>query len=158
MQFSGTISYKGELLLKDRNLLTQWIKSHAGKNIELEIKVRRKQRSYLQNRYYFGVCVQLVCEALRHLGNDVDEQDTHEFLKGKFNSKKIVNSDGVVEELPISTTKLTTTEMMEYIARIQQWAAEFLGLVIPDPESQLSIELHDQVNDKHVVIIDKITN
>lgn len=156
MQFSGTISDKGELLLKDRNLLTQWIKSHSGKNIELEIKVRRKQRSYLQNRYYFGVCVQLVCEALRHLGHDVDEEETHELLKSKFNSRKVANEHGEFIELPTSTTKITTVEMMEYIARIQQWAAEFLGLVIPDPNEQLSIELHDQVNETKLIVHDKV--
>jgi len=140
MKLTGKIDDKGKLLMAERDMLLDWCRQHPDKHIELEIKVRRKQRSTLQNAYYHGVIVQLVCKGLRDMGHDVDEVETHEFLKGKFNSMKIVNEDSVVEEIPQSTSKLTTTEMMDYIAKIQMWAAEFLGINIPDPNQQIELQ------------------
>lgn len=154
MKLAAKISDEGALLMPDRAMLTDWLHSNKGKAVILEIKVRRKQRSNDQNAYMWGVVVPIVCGGLRHLGHDVDEQDTHEFLKARFNSKKIVNIDGVVEELPTSTTKLTTSEMMDYIARIQQWAAEYLGLVIPDPLQQSVLILADKVGEQGVIVVE----
>lgn len=160
MKITGKIDDKGNLSMANRSVLIEWINQHPNKSVELEIKVRRKQRSTQQNAYYWPVVVQLVCAGLRNMGNDVDEQDTHEFLKAKFNSKRIVNSDGVIEDLPTSTTKLTTSEMMDYIAKIQMWAAEFLGIVIPDPNSSVEIDypiqVPDSINDNKVIIHDTI--
>lgn len=36
-----------------------------------------------------------------------------------------------------STAKQNTVEMMDYIAEIQMWAAEYLNITIPDPGEQL---------------------
>ncbi len=138
MKFTGKIDANGVLAMNGRELLTDWLRQHPEKHIELEIKVRRKQRSTQQNKYYWPVVVGMVCEALRHLGHDVDEQETHELLKSKFNSEKIVNDEtGEVLEIPKSTARLNTVEMMDYIAKIQMWAAEFLNIVIPDPDTQV---------------------
>ena len=41
---------------------------------------------------------------------------------------------------PNGAGKTTTVEMMDYIAAIQQWAAEYLSIEIPDPGEQLMIE------------------
>jgi hypothetical protein len=155
MKLHGHITDTGELKLPDRAMLQNWIASNKGKNIELEIKRKRKKRSNDQNEYYWAGVVPKVCEALRHLGHDVDEQDTHDFLKAKFNSVKIANKDSVVEELPQSTTKLTTVEMMDYIAKIQMWAAEYLGIVIPDPNTSIVMFSGTQVNGTDLLIAER---
>lgn len=36
---------------------------------------------------------------------------------------------------------MTTVEMMEYFAEITAWAAEYLGVEIPQPGEQITIEL-----------------
>lgn len=140
-KFTGKIGFDGKLVMLDRSLLEEWIKQHAGKHVELTIKVQRKQRSTLQNAYYHAVVVKMVCEGLRDLGHEIDEDLTHEFLKGKFNSENVVGNDGVVESIPRSTTEMNTVEMMDYVAKIQVWAAEFLGIVIPDPNQQMTIDM-----------------
>lgn len=95
----------------------------------------------------------MVCNALRHLGHDVDEQETHELLKSKFNSEKIVNDEtGEVLEIPKSTARLNTVEMMDYIAKIQMWAAEFLNIVIPDPDTQVVLFSGDEINNQSIII------
>lgn len=143
MKITGRIDDDGKLILLDKELLTDWIIQHPGKNIEIEIKLKRKQRTLLQNAYYHGVVVAKVHEALRDLGHDVDEEETHELLKAKFNSMQIVNGDGVVEEIPRSTKGMDTIDMMVFIEKIQRWAAEYLGITIPNPNEQLKIDIKD---------------
>ena len=159
MKITGKIDEQGKLSMANRAAFIDWITQHPNKAVEIEIKVRRKQRSTLQNSYLWGVVYPIVCGGFRDMGHDVDEQDTHEFLKAKFNSKRIMNLDGVVEDLPTSTTKLTTSEMMDYIAKIQMWAAEFLGVVIPDPNSQMQIDViemqGDTINGTQVLVTNK---
>ena len=38
-----------------------------------------------------------------------------------------------------STAELTTTQMMDYVSEIQQFAAEYLNVIIPDPNEQIEI-------------------
>lgn len=42
MKLTGKISEQGKLLLPLKDLLTDWINGNRGKNVELEIKVKRK--------------------------------------------------------------------------------------------------------------------
>ena len=105
---------------------------------ELEIKKKNK-RSLQQNAYWWGVVVAMVHEGLRDMGNDVSLQETHEFLKMKFNTKSIVNTIvGEVSEIPKSTTGLSKVEFNELIERVQQFAAEYLNLNIPSPNEQMT--------------------
>lgn len=119
-----------------------------GKPIEVTFRRKRKRRSDQQNRYYWGVVVPLIVEAfidLGHselvLGNAESHGMIHNLLKRRFLPDGITLEDreGNVYELDPSTTKLTTVEMMEYTERIQAWAAECLGINIPDPNEQLSL-------------------
>jgi len=40
-----------------------------------------------------------------------------------------------------STTELSTSEFMDFIADIQRWSAELFGVVIPDPGQQIHLEV-----------------
>jgi hypothetical protein len=100
------------------------------------------KRSEQQNRYYFGIVVPLVQEGIKHLGTELTKQETHEFLKGKFNYQEIINKQtGEYIQVPRSTTILNKEAFSEYIAKIQQFSAEFLNVVIPDAGEQLTIQL-----------------
>lgn len=92
-------------------------------------------RSLQQNRWYWGVIVELLAE---HTGYTPDE--IHEVLKAKFLPKKIALADGNGEiqgEYVIggTTTRLNKLEFGEYCEAIRRWAAEELAVVIPDPEA-----------------------
>ena len=75
-------------------------------------------RSNPQNKYYFGVVVDMISE---ETGNEPEE--THELLKLKF-LKPMGKAN---------TTQLDTKEFNLYIEKIQRWAAQDLGCIIPDP-------------------------
>jgi hypothetical protein len=99
------------------------------------------KRSSPQNRYYHGICVPMVRHGIFDLGTELTNQETHEFLKSKFNTFEVVNKQtGQVEMIPRSTTMLTKFEFTQYIEKIQRFAAEFLNIVIPDPGTLLTLE------------------
>lgn len=99
------------------------------------------RRSNPQNRYYWGLVIPMVQEGIKQLGTDLTKEECHEFLKARFNSEELINEGtGEMIQIPRSTTSLSKSRFGEYIAKIQQFAAEFLGVVIPDPGVQTAIE------------------
>ena len=103
---------------------------------------RANKRSGQQNRYYWGLVIPMLTEAFKDLGHELSQEETHEFLKAKFNSKQIHNEDtGEAIDLPLSTTRLSKFDFSEYIEKIQRFAAEFLNVVIPDPNTQLQFDV-----------------
>jgi len=100
----------------------------------------RKVRSLQQNAYYWEVVCDMVMEGLRDAGYDEVQtpDDAHEVMKAKFLKRYIVNHQtGEMIEKDGSTASLTTIEFSEYIDRVLQWAAEYLGIVIPLPNENL---------------------
>lgn len=65
----------------------------------------------------------------------------HEFLRSKFLKKNICNDSGEFIEIIKHTSELSTVEMMEYIADIQKWGSEVLGVYIPDPNEQTTLDI-----------------
>lgn len=100
----------------------------------------RKRRSNKQNAYYHAVVCDMVKEGLQEAGyRDVqDAEDAHEVLKSLFLKIKTINHNTgeVLSERTGSTRKLSTTEMQEYIDKCVQFAAEYLGVSIPQPGQQ----------------------
>jgi hypothetical protein len=142
LELTGHINDQGVLKMPNREMLDDWIRSHANKDVTLSISIKKKKRSSHQNEYYWGCIVPLVQKGLHDLGNDFSKQMTHEFLKANFNKKEIELKEGHWIDSPGSTTELSTIEFMEYIARIQQFAAEMLGIVIPDPSQPFVLFAH----------------
>lgn len=70
----------------------------------------------------------------------MSHDETHYFLKQKFNPVQVPNKDGLAIELPGTTTELNKIEFSEYIERIAQWAAEYLSVVIPPANSDLKMQ------------------
>jgi len=103
---------------------------------------KANKRSNPQNAYYWSVVVSLMKKGFEDLGHDTTLEETHEFLKAKFNFKEIVNQGtGEVNQIPLSTTRLTKSEFSEYIEKIQRFAAEFLNIQIPNPNEVLKLDL-----------------
>ncbi len=101
---------------------------------------RYNKRSNQQNRYYFGLVIPLVKKGIADLGTELTTEETHEFLKARFNYTELVNEDTAeVLQLPRSTAALSKVEFMEYIERIQVFASQFLNIVIPDPGEQMEM-------------------
>ena len=128
----------GRLFIKNRQAFDQRIARFDDRWIlEVTVKRLRATRSQQQNRYWWGVCVELVSE---HTG--YTPEDIHEIAKQMFIPKRLAVADGNGEiqgEFVVggSTRQMNTEEFGEFIERFKQWAAETLDVVIPDPESGL---------------------
>lgn len=116
------------------------IRMFDGKKIEVIFRQKKKHRSNQQNAYYWAVPVGMIYEYLKDTDNSEvwTPEMVHEILKYKFLLRQRVNSDTgeVIYEYSRSTTDLTTSEFMDYLTKIQQWAAETFHINIPDPDEQ----------------------
>ena len=122
---------------------------HTVKNIFDELKDgkylveigQHNKRSNQANRYYHGICIPLVQAAIKNLGTDLTHEETHEFLKARFNYSDVVNTQtGEAVQVPRSTTILNKEAFSEYIEKIQVFSLEFLNLHLPYPGEALKIE------------------
>lgn len=127
----------GRLKIRRRKDLAAALRRMRDGEVLVSITRHRATRSVQQNRWYWGVIVEVLAE---HTGYTPDE--IHEVLKAKFLPKRIAIADGNGEvrgEFVIggTTTRLDKVEFGEYCEAIRQWAADSLSLVIPDPEGGL---------------------
>lgn len=105
---------------------------------------RHNKRSTPQNRYYWGLIIPVVQKGIKDLGTELTTEETHQFLKARFNFQEIVNHEtGEAIPVPRSTTGLTKIQFAEYIDNIQRFAVEFLNIIIPDPGEQQKLEYVD---------------
>ncbi len=115
---------------------TAYLQSLEGRPVHLSVE-RGGTRSTAQNRYWHGVVVVMIAE---HIGEQ-NRWRVHEFLKAKFLAEEMEvrnQQTGAIERRTIagSTAVLSTVEFMDLIAAVQQWAVDFLGLLIPDPNQE----------------------
>ena len=130
----------GKLVLPHRSQLISDIAKFEDGDYVLTIEKKKKKRSLSQNAYYWGVVVPLVKKGLNDVGYRMTTETTHDYLKTNFNIIEIANEiNGEIISFIGSTTEMSTSQMMDYFAKITEWAAEFLGVQIPEPNEQLKI-------------------
>lgn len=113
-----------------------------GVSIVLTCEEWKDKRSNPQNRYYHGVVVDLVRRGLKDLGwepKSCSAEAVHEMLKREFLTVDEHVKDGVFLKRTRSTTELDTAQFGEYLELCKQWAAENLGVSIPDPGEQQDV-------------------
>lgn len=95
------------------------------------------KRSLSQNAYLHGVVIPLVFEGLREAGFDEvkDNEDAKTVIKNLFLKEKISNGIETFEIIK-DTHKLSTKEMVKFIEEVCKWAAEYLSINIPAPNTQ----------------------
>jgi len=107
---------------------------------DVEIVLRRTgKRSNSQNRYYWGCIIPIVRSGLTKLGIVLSPEETHTFLKFKFNQIELYTLDGEIIPTIGSTAEMNKEEFNNYITKIQEWSAMYLGIEIPDPGEQTTI-------------------
>jgi len=82
----------------------------------VSVKPKKSKRSGLQNNAYW----QFVKEFANHFGYDKDF--THDLLRYKF-LYKVVDFDGQEARQLLSTTKLNTKDMADYLDNCMRWAS-----------------------------------
>ena len=125
--FTGIID-KGKLILDQPQKYLVHLASLENRRVELILRKRRSQRSIEQNRYYWGVIVEILAD---HFGYNPEEM--HEALKFHFLKS---HEDKLVTVK--STAKLSTDEFARYINQIVIWAATEYQIFIP-PAGEVEI-------------------
>lgn len=124
----------GILKISNRRFFDADLKTMSDGDVAVTIERKSRKRSNQQNRYYFGVIVPLCKRGFNDLGHELNDEDTHTFLKSKFNPKDVLFEDTrEVFTFGGSTTEMDTVDFMLYVEKIQQFAAEILNVIIPDP-------------------------
>lgn len=143
MKHNAVITPQGALRIYDRPLFEEQVRAMSRDKdlaVTIEVKVKKRVRSDVQNAYYWGVVIAMIVERLRELGHDVDRDLAHEFLKGRFLYSELTDpNSGEVMKIPRKTSELATNEFMEYIEHVKQFAAETLDIYIPDPNEQVQV-------------------
>jgi len=143
MKHNAVITPQGALRIYDRPLFEEQVRAMSREKdlaVTVEVKLKKRVRSDVQNAYYWGVVVAMIVERLRELGHDVDRDLTHEFLKGRFLYSELTDqTTGEVMRIPRKTSDLATEEFIAYMEHVKQFAAETLDIYIPDPNEQLEI-------------------
>ena len=141
LSFDGKVE-DGKFTAWDSEGFREAFHSLNGSAVRVSIENGNK-RSNPQNSYYWGVVVETIYKAFMERGDTFTREDIHAWIKEKWLAKKMIQivnpKTGEIETtmIPGSTTDLTTVSMSEdFIEPIQIWAAEFLGVVIPDPDQR----------------------
>lgn len=143
MKHSAVITPQGALRIYNRPLFDEEVRAMSRDKdlaVTIEVKLKKRFRSDVQNAYYWGVVVAMISERLKELGHEVDRDLTHEFLKGRFLYSELTDpTTGEVMRIPRKTSELATEEFIAYLEQVKQFAAETLDIYIPDPNEQLEI-------------------
>jgi len=138
IQFTGHVSADGTITLPTR-LRADVAKLFSGRDITVTFERKKKKRSLNQNAYYWGCLIQMIREAVIELGdNGATPEQVHDLLKRRFLNVQLINHDTaqLIGEYTRSTTDLSTVEFCLYVDDCIQFAAEYLSIVIPLPESK----------------------
>lgn len=136
----ATVTEGGGLKI-DRGALRKWLSTKVGKDVELSVKIARKTRSSEQNRYLWGVVYEHILRGLIEAGYDVPDSEegkeiVHNFCKERFLPKIEIEKKEQPENfftITGSTTNLDTAAFFDYTEKIIHFAAEYLGVAIPEP-------------------------
>ena len=109
-----------------------------GKRYTVKVEAYKKSRSQQQNRYLWG----LVYETILKEGGEAlagwHAEDLHTYFLGEWSGWETIEGFNSIRKRPIKrSSKLSTVEFSDYVAFIQQKAAE-LGVYIPDPNEAYS--------------------
>lgn len=127
----------GKMIEFNRKRFEADLKQFEGKRIALDLYEAKKNRSNSQNAYYWSVVLPLAAQGLTDLGNEGITVDlAHRFFKDRFIERDrdiVIPLTGEVFKTK-TTTDFSTTEMIGYIDSIIRFCAEFLNVIIPDPQ------------------------
>ena len=110
------------------------LSTFEGKRIVITISKAKSQRTVMQNALYW-VYVTMIANELGY-----DKNEMHEVIKFKFmKCEKINEKTGEVMQYLKSTTDLSKSDFADLISDLQRWAAESLGIVLPEPGQQIEL-------------------
>ena len=136
---------QGKLILDNPRYWKGMVMGFADAKVRIVLEKIRGTRTQKQNRYYWGVVLELIANHTGYLTEEV-----HEVMKSKFLRSKKVWGGGEITILR-STSDLTSDEFAEYIEQVRVEATE-MEINIPDPDKNYYVkeEFGDELKDEHV--------
>lgn len=95
----------------------------------MQVEIRPANRTLRQNAAYWGVWLRAIEDA-----TGIQSKAWHEFFKREFAPVDIFEIDGKRLEVPETTTDMNKSEFSEYMEHIAKYAAEKLGIELPEIE------------------------
>jgi len=133
---AGRVNEQGELILADPSAWRLAVSRNKGQDVWVTMIRQQHLHSVSQQRYYFGVVVDMIAEFIGET-----REETHELLKSEhLPQREIELLEGTKLTMPPTTRNLSVEQYTEYIERCRRWAATFLGLSIPDA-NELEVKL-----------------
>ena len=129
------------------NQILDAVASFEGKDCIFSIEKVKKTRSNNQNSFYWGVVLPIVQSGLKEATGEFRTTENIHYnilLKMFAPEKEIVNIEtGECINEKISSSEMSTSQFMDYIAEIQKWSAEFLGVDIPNPNESTELNFNN---------------
>jgi hypothetical protein len=141
LKYAGEIK-GGKLTIFKRQDFLECIDRIGELEVNIIIEQRKKKRSNNQNSYLWGVVYPIVRDCLKNQGWVLSLDEVHEFCKGKFNRKDIVDVDTgeLLGSYGGSTSELDTFSFNEYFESIIRWVSEYFNTEIPYPNEQTTMD------------------
>ena len=94
------------------------------------------KRSGDQNAYLWGCVYPMLLDGLTDAGWELTGlEQVHEYMKSVMAGESVVNrTTGEIVTLPSATSRMSKAEFSAYCDRLRDYAREFLGVEIPDPD------------------------
>lgn len=133
IKIDGTRYFKPD----DREVLQEYLQEIMGMDPEVEVELTivksSDKKSTAQLRYFYGVILPIVKQAIEDLqGEPLTKDDVITFLKTKFFYEEVEAGNKFVK-LPASFAKATKDEIRKFIENVIEFAEDILGIHIPKP-------------------------
>lgn len=125
----------GQLSVYRKDKLLNTLQDYEGCIVEIIIRKKTKGRSVQQNRYYWGIVLDIVKDGLTEVnGERYDLQSAHKEVKKHLNGFEVLDFENMkIEVEPESTADLPSEEFEALMEDLRRWAYEFLKVTIPLP-------------------------
>lgn len=138
MKITLTAKVKGGKI-SNPSKIKEAIQSFEGKEIQISIQKKKRQRSSQQNAYYWGLLLPLTTEAVKTEWGEIwSNEKAHEFYKSMFlfNEKQ---KEGKTVKVPKSTSENSTLQQEDYHLQIRGFLLEWFNVSAPLPNEQILI-------------------
>lgn len=108
----------------------------------IDITRLKRGRTQSQNEYLWGCVYPILLDGLLDAGWEFTSlEQVHEFFKKVLSHERVVNTNtGEIIEIPNSTATMDTAQFSVYIEKLKEYAEEFLGVTIPQPNKHMRYE------------------
>lgn len=117
--FTGRVLPGGLLVLNRPKDYARYVRSFAGKYVEVTIRRQRTKRSNQANAFYWAYVLELIAEAAGYTKDEAHEALKYEFLRE--------DGDGPLVKVK-STASLSTEDFSAYVERCMALGATHYGI------------------------------